>query len=240
MALRIEKRITAALIVTAALAAAQPFTYVVRHQHLHGGETGTLRVGLDSIAFEEQGKHAAHSHEWKYSDIQQLSLSATELHILTYEDRKWQFGRDRDYVFDQLPEGLSKQLYPLFARNLDQRFVAELSDAGASPIWEMPVKLRHGLGGSQGTLLIGQDRIVYRTDAPGESRTWRYADIDSVSTGGLFDLSLTTLERTGWRHAGPTEFRFELKQALHEDRYNDLWRRINRSRILTQNENPNL
>jgi hypothetical protein len=206
---------------------------------------GTLRITADSIAFEEQGKHATHSREWKYSDIQQLSLSATELHILTYEDRKWELGRDRDYIFDQLPEELATQLYPLFAHNLDQRFIAELVDSKAPALWEMPVKLRHRNGGSEGTLLIGGDRIVYRTDARGESRTWRYADIDSIGTGGLFDLSITTLERKGWRHGGPTDFRFELKQALHEGRYNDLWQRINRSHILTQNEpgpkeDPNL
>lgn len=239
MALRSEKRIGALLILAAAMASAQTFTYEVRHEHRHGGTTGTLRVRGDSIAFEEQGKHAEHSREWKYSDIQQLSLSATELRILTYEDQKWQLGRDRDYVFDQLPEELAKQLYPLFAHNLDQRFIAELADSDV-PLWEMPVKLRHRNGGSEGTLRIGHDRIVYSTDAPGESRTWRFSDIDSISTAGLFDLSITTLERSGWRHSGPTDFRFELKQALHEDRYNELWRRINGSHILTQNEDPNL
>jgi hypothetical protein len=104
----------------------------------------------------------------------------------------------------------------------------------------MPVKLRHGLGGSEGALVVGKDRIVYQSEEPGESRTWRYTDIDSIGAGGLFDLSITTLERSGWRHAGPTEFQFELKRALPENRYNDLWQRINRSHILTQNEHPDL
>src|SRR5208337_1148821 len=112
MALRIEKRIGAILILSATMAAAQPFTFQVRLKHLHGGEAATLTVSTDSIA------SPTHSIEWKYADIQQLSLSATELRILTYEGRKWQFGRDREYVFDQLPEGAANQLYPLFARNL--------------------------------------------------------------------------------------------------------------------------
>ena len=229
MALRSEKRIGAILILSAAMAAAQPLTYQVRLKHLHGGEAGTLTVSADSIAF------SAHSLEWKYADIQQLSLSATELRILTYEDQKWQLGRDREYVFDRLPEEMSKQLYPLFAHTLDQRFVAAVADSDVRPLWKMPAKL----GGSQGVLIAGADRIVYETAAPGKSRTWRFRDIDSIATGGLFDLSITTLERSGWRHSGPKEFHFALKQALHEDRYNDLWRRLNESHILTQNEDPN-
>jgi hypothetical protein len=219
----------------AAMAAAQPLHYTVRHQHFRGGEEGTLRVTEDSIVFEEHGKHADHSREWKYTDIRQLSLSAAELRILTYESRTWQLGLDREYIFDRLPEDAASRLDPLFARVLDQRFVAQLADTGVRPLWQIEARRR----GSQGILIIGEDRIVYQTGARSESRTWRYADIDSIGTGGLFDFSITTLERTGWRHAGPTEFHFELKQALREDRYNDLWRRINRSHILAQNEDPN-
>jgi hypothetical protein len=230
MALRIEKRIGAILILAASMAWAQPFSYTVRHEHLHGGVTGTVRVTADSIAFEEQGKHTAHSREWKFSDIQQLSLSATQLRVLTYEDRKWQLGLDREYVFDRLPEGLVSELYPLFAKTLDQRFVAGLADEGVHPLWQMGAKLR----GTQGTLMVGEDRIVYQTSARGESRTWRFEDIESISTGGLFDFSITTLERSGWRQAGSTEFHFELKEALHEDRYNQLWRRLNESHILAR------
>jgi hypothetical protein len=230
MALRIETRIGAIVALGASLALAQPFTYQVRHQHLRGGVSGTLRIGAESIAFTEQSKNGKHSREWAYAEIQQLSLSDAELRILTYEDQKWQLGRDRDFVFDRLPEGLAQQVYPLFTRNLDQRFIAELADPDVHALWQAGAKLRHGLSGSQGDLLIGEDRILYQANAAGESRTWRLADIDNIATAGPFDLAITTLERSDWRHAGPTEFRFELKQPLSEDRYNELWRRIYRFR----------
>jgi hypothetical protein len=125
---------------------------------------------------------------------------------------------------------LAQQVYPLFTRNLKQRFIAELADPDVYALWQAGAKLRHGLGGSQGKLLIGDDRIVYQAKAQGESRTWRFEDIDNIATAGAFDLAITTLERSDWRHAGPTEFRFELKQPLSEDRYNELWRRIYRFR----------
>ena len=225
MEFRIEKGIGAFLILCG-VGFAQPFTFGVRHQHLRGEAAGELRISEDAIVFEEKSKDGKHSRKWKYAEIQQLSLSPEKLRILTYEDRKWQFGRDRDYVFDGLPDDLAKQAYPLLQRVLGQRFIAELAGPGMPAQWRMEAKLRHGLRGSEGTLLIGEERIVYQSNIAGESRTWRFDDIDNIATAGPFDLSITTLERSAWRHAGPTEFRFQLKETLAEDRYNKLWRRI--------------
>lgn len=226
MAFRVEKRITGLLICSAMLAGAQPLAFRVRHEHLRGGVTGTLRIDADSVSFQEEGKKSKHSREWRYEDIQQLSLSPGKLRILTYEDQKWQLGRDRDYVFDQLPQDVVEQTHLLFEGKLGRRFVAEIADSEAQSLWQVGVKLQHGLGGSQGVLLIGDDWIMYRSTAAGESRSWRIRDIDTISTAGPFDLTITTLERSGWRHAGPTEFRFQFKEELSESRYNDLWRRI--------------
>ena len=155
-----------------------------------------------------------------------MTLSPTTLRILTYQDQKWQLGRDRDYVFDHLPEDLPKTLYSMFAAKLDQRFVAVLPDTAVRPQWQMGAKLRHGLEGSEGTLLVGDDRIVYQTEAAGQSRTWRFADIANISMNGPFDFSIVTQEKSEYRHASPTEFRFQLKEPLAENRYNDLWRKI--------------
>ena len=229
MALRIKARIGAILALSVSAAFAQPFTYQVRHRHLHGGAMGTLRIAADGITFSEPAK-SGHSRHWAYADIQQLSLGGLELRILTYEDQKWQLGRDRDFVFDRLPEGLVQHVYPLLVRNLDQRFIAEIVDPGARALWQVGAKLRRGLGGSQGQLLFGDSWIAYRANAPGDSRTWRFEDVDNIAMAGPFDFSVTTLERSDWRHAGPRESRFELKQPLSENRYNELWRRIQRVR----------
>ena len=191
---------------------------------------GTLVIGAGEIAFEEQSESGKDSHQWTYDDIQQLSLSAGTLRLVSYQDQKWQLGRDREFVFDRLPAGMAQRVSPLLRSSLGPRFVAELADADARSLWQVGVKLRRGLGGSQGTLVVEEGKIVYETDAPGQSRTWRFEDIDGVSTGGGFDLSITTLERSGWRHAGPTEFRFQLKEPLSEERYDELWRGVQRAK----------
>src|SRR5947209_693912 len=97
MAFRIETAIGAILILTAAQAGAQ--TAEVTHRHLHKQGAGTLVVTDTGLSYKETGKHAEHSRAWKYEQIQQLELRGDTLRLLTYEDQKWQLGRDRAYEF---------------------------------------------------------------------------------------------------------------------------------------------
>ena len=225
MAFRIEKAVGLILIFSA-LASAADLTAEVRHKHLRKGAMGQIDINAGGISFKETGKHAAHSQEWKYEDIQQLTLSPTEISILTYEGEKWQLGRDREYVFDQLPEGFAAQIYTLLHAKLDQRFAAHLGDPDVLPKWQAPAKLLRRFGGSQGTLLVGEDRIEFKVEK-GESYTWRLKDIQNVSSSGPFDLSITTLERSGVLHGSTSEYRFQLKESLSEARYNELWQKVN-------------
>jgi hypothetical protein len=82
--------------------------------------------------------------------------------------------------------------------------------------------------GSQGTLLFGPDAAVYSTDAKGESRTWRYTDIASISSSGPFQLTITSWERARSHYGDRKAFNFQLKEALNEARYNQLWLEIER------------
>jgi hypothetical protein len=234
MAFRIETAVGALLLgaLFGTAGRAQPFTFTVRHEHLRKGGEGVLRIAEDSISFEEAGKSHKHSRVWKFDEIQQITLSSAELQILTYEDQKWKLGRDREYNFDRLPKELATSLYPFLRQRLDRRFIVGLSDSEVQPVWRTAAKLTRGRGGVQGVLTFGEDRIVFDTSAPGESRTWRYPDVENIATSGPFDLAITTLERSGWARGSGREFRFQLKQELSETVYNDLWRRLNQSKML--------
>jgi len=227
MEFRIEKTIGAILIFSFAVCG-DSLTVQVRHEHLRNGVTGNLEISESSVSFRESGKNSSHSWEWKYEDIQQLTLSPADLRILTYEDQKWKLGLDREYRFDKLPKDFAPQVYPLFRSRLDQRFVADLAEPDGRLLWKVGAKLHHRLGGSQGTILIAEDCIVYETEK-GQSHTWRYGDIDNISSSGPFDLSILTMERSSWYHGSPTEYHFQLKEELRDDRYNDLWRRVNQT-----------
>jgi len=221
MAFRIKTGIIALLMSAQTLAGV-----TVVHKHLRHSGTGTLEVTDEGIRFTEEGKFAKHSRTWKYEQIQQLELSDTSLRVLTYEDQRWQAGRDREYLFEQLPKEFVKATYPIWRDQFDQRFIAALADGETTTLVEFPAKLLGMTKGTEGTLLFGEDRVVFRTAKEGESRTWRLSDIDNIASAGPFDFSVVTLEHHGSWNTGTREFRFQLQRPMEEARFNDLWRKF--------------
>ncbi|MGA7416188.1 MAG: TolC family protein [Bryobacteraceae bacterium] len=139
-------------------------------------------------------------------------------------------GSDRAYEFIALPPGFADKVYGVWRDRLDRRFIADLPDKQVRAQWEVRAKLLGTIQGSQGVIRVGENRIVYETDKPGQSRTWRLEDINNIASAGPFDLSVVTSEHSGAFNSGSREFRFQLKQPLPEARYNDLWRRLNSSK----------
>jgi len=227
-----------AVAVLAPLAPAQTYRYEVRHQHLPGGALGTLQISRDSVSFEEHAKNGhskknkGEAYIWRMDEIQQLTVGGSEVRVLTYEDSKWKLGRDREYVFDQLPRDLAIEVFPALTRILDQRFVAALPDKRA-PEWKLGAKLDRGLSGAVGSLVLTDEELIFETKKPDESRSWRLKDIDNVSTTGPLDLTVSTSEKSGLFRGGMRQFHFQLQQALPDDQYNELWRRLNRTKGLT-------
>jgi hypothetical protein len=189
------------------VAYAQELRLEVRHDHLKGGCLGVLVFDDRGASFEGRG----HSLKWNYDEIQQLRLTPAELRVTTYRDSKWKLGGDRSYTF----RGAFGEAYEFLRDRLDQRLVAGVADEDVRPLWEVPVKRLTRFGGSDGVLLVGSDRLVFQSSSA--SRTWRYSDIESVSSTGPFDLTVIGLERA---------YRFQLKRPLDESRYNELWRAI--------------
>ena len=79
----------------------------------------------------------------------------------------------------------------------------------------IPVKQLALSKGTEGTLTFGGSAVVYDTER--EPCTWRYNDIQFISSANPFQLTITTLEK---------QFRFQLKQAITETAYNQLWLEI--------------
>lgn len=245
MAFRIEKRtftlLTSLLLLTPALA--QEFRFDVWHGHSRpphirkAGGRGTLIVGGTGVYFEEtykDTKRPKHPHVWRwdYQDIQQLKIAPKSLTVLTYKDNKWKLGADREYEFNLVSGKTFEDAYNALKSRLDQRFVAAMEDTPTSMLWETPVKHLRPFGGDEGVLRVGPDEIAYQSARRNESRTWRYQDIDNISSAGPFQLTITSFERARMHYGSRKSFEFELKQRLEEARYNDLWLRLNRSKGL--------
>jgi hypothetical protein len=195
-----------------------------------------LTIDDRGVAFEEKykdGKTPKNPHVWRwdYQEIQQLKIAPKSLTVLTYKDNKWKLGADRQYNFDLLSGKNFEDAYNVLKTRLDQRFVAALADT-PSVLWELPAKRLVRFGGDEGVLQIGAGEIVYKSDKKNESRTWRYEDIENISSAGPFQFTITTFERARLDYGSRKQFNFELKQRLEEARYKDLWLRLNQSKGL--------
>ena len=246
MEVRIEKR-TGALLVSLVLLAPVSFAQGLRYDVWHGhsrpphvrkaGNMGTLTITDAGVSFEEtykNGAHHKHPHawHWDYQDIQQIKIAPKSLTVLTYKDNKWKLGADREYQFDLRGGRTFEEAYQLLKGRLDQRLVAEIPDHLSNILWQIPVKHLRRVRGDEGVLQVGTDMIVYQSTDKTESRTWRYEDIENISSSGPFDLTITTFERAKTHYGNLKGFNFELKQRLEEARYNELWLRLNQSKGL--------
>ena len=188
----------------------------VRHEHLHRGCDGVLTVSAEGVSFAGP---KGHQWRWRLEDIQELDLSPQSLHILTYRDSRLRLGTDQGYTFSgAIPAG---DLYAVLKDRMDQRLVAEIGEVGeaAGETLRLPVKLLGRIMGSEGTLAFGPEAVVYSSPAKEQSRTWRYRDLEGISSSDRFQLTITTLEKS---------FHFQLKQPISESGYNQLWLQIER------------
>jgi hypothetical protein len=251
MAFRTEKRtetraiaLIIGLLLSPALFAHQSFQYEAWHGHSRpphirkAGGVGTLTIDDAGVSFEEKykgSKAPKHPHAWRwdYQDIQQLKIAPKSLTVLTYKDNRWKLGADREYEFDLVSDKTFEDAYNVLKSRLDQRFVAAIAASPTGLLWEIPAKHLVAFGGDEGVLQVGPDEIAYKSAKAKESRTWRYEDIENISSSGPFELTITTFERARLDYGSRKSFEFELKQRLDEARYNDLWLRLDQSKGLS-------
>jgi hypothetical protein len=110
--------------------------------------------------------------------------------------------------------------------------VAEIPDRPSLILWEIPVKHLRRFGGDEGVLQVGPNAVVYKSADQDASRTWRYEDIENISSSGPFQLTITTFERAKTQYGNLKGFNFQLKRRLEDAGYNDLWVRLNLSKGL--------
>lgn len=204
------------LIVLAVLSAAAALPAEIRFEAHYKKWPGALTIDEHTIAFEGAQEH---SWRWTYPDIDELKLGEHSLRITA--------GRTYEFRGD-----VPAAVYQLWKDRLDQRFVAELADRSVQPEWRIGVKHRTGRKIADGVLEFGRDRIVFASELPGDSRTWRLGDIVNISSSGPFELTVVTFERARFDYGDRRQFTFRLKEPLSEARYNDLWRKVNRLSLL--------
>lgn len=230
------------LIALALPLAAEELRFDVRHERALRDHPGVLIVDGEGVTYQQvltpkQEKRKKQPQlervRFAYQDIQQLWIAPDKLVLVTYQDRKWFLGVDKEFEFFARGPAAFEKAYAMLQQKLDERLVAALADPQPDLLWEIPAKLTGAFYGSEGVLQVGPDRVVYKTGKPRHSRTWRYQDIENISTSGPFEFTLTSFERAKLHYGSRKSFQFQLKRRLDQRHYELLWRRLNQDKGLT-------
>jgi hypothetical protein len=218
---------------TSPLSLARDFALPAKHQHLKGSCRGQLIFGEQGVRYETS--FAKDRHQWTFDDIQEIQfIGKKQLNLVSYEGSRARFGGDRIFKFELINEDIPNEFVAFVNSHFSKPISDRLGLRATAARFEMPVKHLHRVGGCQGKLTIGDNEISFDSDRPGESRRWRYSDLQSIGTSGPYDLRLTTFEHGPLQYGDTKEFRFHLKEKLDEHAYRFAWTRINELPISRQ------
>lgn len=180
---------------------------------LHRGiskTSGTLIVDNQGINFQPD---KGNSVRWSFEEIESLQLGARLLIVKTYESRGWHRPGTRQLHFT-----LQSNIPPALAAVLVER-VQKPSRNGD------PVEKRAGFaslpahhrsawgGGSNGVLRFHDGGIDYVSQTGKDGRSWRWADIQTLTSPDPFHLTVFGYIET---------YSFDLKQPLQQKIYDRL------------------
>ena len=208
------------------VATAQSFEFAVRHDHLLKDCRGTLKISDSGV--EYQTPHSKDGRKWKFQEIQTIEVkSPTQISLITYEDQKRYFGKDRAFEFELLSEKVKPELSAFLLAHVTRPMIVAVLPETAKPAFEFPVKHLHAITGATGTLRFYPDRVVFQSAREGDSRLWRLSDIERFSQPDRYRFQIVThVPKAGW----PTEiYNFQLMEDLPPAVYDYLWVRLHPS-----------
>jgi hypothetical protein len=188
---------------------------------------GELIFSSDAVEFRAAQKEQT-SRKWSYADIQHLDrVSTRELVILTYEDQKWELGRDRQFRFLLTDGEITDELFETIQARLGKPTTDRVVAKEATPVYEVPVKHLHTFGGCEGRLLFTANTAVYKTPHKLDSREWRLdTDVASVWSQDRYHLEIHVYENNRREFSRARVYSFALKQPLDADFYRGLKTRL--------------
>ncbi len=182
------------------------------HRLLKKAVPGSLLIDEEGVEF----RSAKFNQRWPNVEIHSFDLSTGELTITSYENRHWHEPGEQRYQFT-----LSEPMPPEIAAQLTERVGKPVRNGiplpSAAVLTEIPAHRRIWSGGSNGTLRLKDTGIDYITENGRDSRTWRWADIQTIANPNPYELRVT-----GYRET----VEFDLKLPLARVVFEQMWDRL--------------
>ena len=188
-------------------ASAQNFAWEspARLRHgMFGHTSGTLRADARGIEFvPEKGA----SKRWTVTEIKSLDLQTHRLILVGYDNRGWHRAGTLQFEWE-LTKDITTALAASLTGDLGRPSRNRLPDPEAPMTIVVAVRRSGHFGGSNGVLRIREQGIDYVTAQPGESRSWRWVDLQTLSNPDPYHLFVF-----GYRDT----YAFELKAVLSRE-----------------------
>ena len=182
------------------------------HRILKKDVPGTLVLDDAGVEF----RSPKFNQRWVYVDIHSFDLSTRELTLESYQNRPWHAPGERRYQFT-----LAEPMPPEIAAQLTEHVGKPVRNGIPLPsvavLSEIPAHRRMWSGGSNGTLRLKDTGIDYVAEDGRDSRTWRWADIQTIANSNPYELRVT-----GYRET----VEFDLKQPLARVVFEQVWDRL--------------
>jgi hypothetical protein len=174
-----------------------------------GGTPGTLHVDSRGVEFVPL-KGA--SMRWTSTEIKDLDLEKYRIVLIGYDNRGWHLPGTRRFDLE-----FKKEITPAVAASLTNEIRRPvrngIPDPQAPAVAVIAARRSKHFGGSNGFLRIRQLGIDYVTAQRGQSRSWSWTDLQTLSRPDPYHLLVF-----GYRDS----YAFDLKETLSRDVFNHL------------------
>ena len=179
------------------------------HRLLKKAVPGTLVLDDDGVEF----RSPKFTQRWAFVEIHSFDLSNRELTLLSYQSRHWHEPGEQRFQF-ALSGPMPAEIAAQFTERVGKPVRNGIPLPSVAALTEIPAHHRMWSGGSNGRLRLKDSGIDYVTENGRDSRTWRWADIETIANPNPYEL----------RVAGYREIvEFDLKQPMSRDLYEVMW-----------------
>jgi hypothetical protein len=173
---------------------------------------GTLVLDQEGVEFRSPKLN----RRWAYVAIHSFDVSPHNMTLLTYESRPLHEPGERPFHFT-LTDVMPSEVVGRFTERVEKPVRNGSPTPSAAALSEIPAHHRTWMRGSSGTLRFKDDGIDYITERERDSRSWRWADIQTLGNPNPYEFRVTAYREI---------FEFDLKQALPRDLFERMWDRL--------------
>ncbi len=214
--MKFAKALTVTMLsVLLALAASDNTSFDLKVQRVRmlRNQSGDLHIDAAGVTFRSgDGKTTV---TISMQDLREADVADPHaLRFETYEVQKWEPVKHREYKFHAQRDTPVKEMALFLSSRVHRPVVGHYANAAQ---FQIPAYHRRTLGGTDGTLEIGQDSISFVSEKLADSRTWLYRDIETIGRPDSFRFRVTTSRET---------YVLELKAELPEAAYQLAWSKV--------------